>query len=309
MNTQLYVITPIFNPHRFESRTRLYRNFARHMECSGAKLLTVEAAFGDHPFEVTEAGNDFHIQLRTDHVLWHKERLINIGIAKLKQLDPSARFIGWFDADITFANPDWVGETVHKLMHHPVIQPFSEAINLDSDEQMMWKCSSSFRSFLEERGYHQEPPIPLQYLFKGHPGLAWAATSEALNALGGLYELCAAGSGDTVMSNCLKGGWDTYLPATPSAGMVTSIKRWAARCDQHIRANVGYVRGACLHHWHGKSESRGYERRWSILSFHQFDPNEDLTLDVQGLYRWAGNKPRLEDDIRRSLSMRNEDER
>jgi hypothetical protein len=193
-------------------------------------------------------------------------------------------------------------------MHHPVVQPFGSAVNLDSKEQPMWTCPSSFRSFIEERGYHQDPPLPLEYLYKGHPGLAWAATREALDQLGGLYDVCAAGSGDTVMSNCLKGGWDTYLPASPSPGMIATMKAWAARCDQHVRGNVGFVRGACLHHWHGPSEKRGYEKRWSILSFHKFDPATDLVVDSQGLYKWAGNKPRLEDDIRLSLSQRNEDE-
>jgi len=176
VNNNLYVVTPIFNPQRFKSRIRLYQNFAKHMACSGATLFTVEAAFGQHPFEVTTPDNPMHLQLRTDQVLWHKERLINLGIGALLKVAPDARFIGWFDADITFANPDWVAESVHKLMHHPVIQPFAEAVNLDSNEQVMWTCPSSFRAFIEERGFHQEPPIPLGYLFKGHPGLAWAAT-------------------------------------------------------------------------------------------------------------------------------------
>jgi hypothetical protein len=308
MNTTFYVITTIFNPHGFKSRARLYRDFARHMESSGAKLLTVEAAFGDHAFEVTDKLDPWNVQLRTNCVFWHKERLINLGKERLLQLVPDARNIGWFDADITFANPNWVAESVRKLMHHPVIQPFSQAVNLDSREEVMWTCPSSFRAFIEGRGYHQEPPIPLPYIYKGHPGLAWAATREALDALGGLFDLCPAGSADTVMSNCLKGGWDIYLPAPPSPGMSQAIKRWAARCDRYVKANVGFTRGVCLHHWHGPSEKRGYEKRWSILSFHQFDPHEDVVLDSNGLYRWAGNKPRLEDDIRVSLSARNEDE-
>lgn len=308
MNNNLYIITPIFNPHAFHSRARLYGNFARHMEQSGAKLLTIEAAFGGRAFEVTTAENPWHVQLRTNQVLWHKERLINLAMQRLVQLVPDVRNIGWFDADITFSSPTWVPDTVQKLMHHAVVQPFGTAINLDSNEQPMWNCPSSFRSFIEERGYHQDPPLPLAYLYKGHPGLAWAATREALDALGGLYDVCAAGSGDTVMSNCLKGGWDTLLPGAPSTGMIGSMKAWAGKCDQFVRGNIGFVRGSCMHHWHGRSEARGYEKRWSILSFHKFDPSTDLAVDGQGLYKWAGNKPRLEDDIRLSLSLRNEDE-
>jgi len=308
MNANLYVITTHFNPHRFKSRVRLYGDFARHVEASGATLLTVEAAFGDRPFEVTQSDNPMHVQLRTSTVLWHKERMCNLGIQRLYQLAPDAKNIGFFDSDISFSNPKWVEDTVHKLMHYPVVQPFGTAINLDANEEPMWSCPSSFRAFLEERGFHQDPPRPVGYLFKGHPGLAWAFTREALDKLGGLHDTCAAGSGDTVMSNCLKGDWSIYLPTLPSASMVRSIRKWARRCDEHIQTRVGFVPGAVLHHWHGKSEKRGYEKRWSILSFHQFDPDEDLALDSQGLYRWAGNKPRLEDDIRLSLSSRNEDE-
>lgn len=307
MNNKLYVVTTHFNPHRFASRSRLYRDFLMHMKAAGVEVLTVEAAFGDHPFEVTSADNQWNVQLRTNCVLWHKERMGNLGFQNLYRLVPDSKYVGFFDADVSFSNPRWAELTVHKLMHHPVVQPFGVAINLDHKEEPMWNCPSSFRAFKEQRGYHQEPELPYSYTFKGHPGLAWAFTREALDALGGLHESCIAGSGDTVMSNCLKGDWSAFLPAPPSAGMTASMKTWAARCDQHIKTNVGHVPGTILHHWHGKSESRGYEKRWSILSFHQFDPTTDLVQDSQGLYRWAGNKPRLEDDIRLSLSARDED--
>ena len=309
MNRTLYAVTTFFNPQAYKSRLRLYRNFARHMYESGVVLLTIEAAFGDREFEATASDNPWHIQIRTDQLLWHKERMINVALPRLFSLAPDARFVGWFDADITFTHGDWAAQAVHKLQHTPVIQPFAEAINLDANEQMMWKCPSSFNSFLTGRGFHQEPPLPLGYFFKGHPGLAWCATKEALVSLGGLYDTCVAGSGDTVMSNGLKGGWDVYLPSSPSPAMCLSMERWAKRCDLYVRGRVGYTPGTVFHHWHGRSESRGYEKRWSILSFHRFDETTDLITDpANGLYRWAGNKPRLEDDMRLSLGARAEDD-
>ena len=54
---KLYVITPIFNPKRYAVRYELYRQFAKHIEESGAILITVELALRDHPFEVTEENN------------------------------------------------------------------------------------------------------------------------------------------------------------------------------------------------------------------------------------------------------------
>lgn len=307
MNKKLYVITSFFNPQQFKSRGRLYRNFAKEQANAGVQLLTVEAAFGAHSFEVTDRDNPWNLQLRTDQVIWHKERMLNLGINRLRALVPDVEFIGIYDADVTHANPDWVACTTHALMHSPVVQTFGQCIYLDAQEQEIWNCLSSFRFFKEKRGYHQRPPIPATYLFQGHPGLAWAFTRTALDQLGGLYDLCAAGSGDTVMCNALKGGWDQFLPVTPTTGMLHSMKRWAARCDAVIKTNVGWVPGAILHHWHGSSETRGYEKRWAILAFHKFDPLEDLVLDSQGLYRWAGNKPELEDDLRLSLASRKED--
>lgn len=308
MNKNLYVITVIFNPFGFRSRYRLYEAFKKHMADSGAKLFTIEAAFGDQPFQVTSPEDPMNAQLRTNQVLWHKERLVNIALHRLYHLVPGARFFGWFDADITFVNPNWLEEATHALSHLPVIQPFSEAINLNSSGEFMWNCPSSFRSFIECRGYHQEPPLPVSYTYKGHPGLAWCATREALESIGGLYDKCTAGSGDTVMSNGLKGDWSAYLPAYPSEGMKRSLSDWAEKAQRCTKGRIGFTRGALLHHWHGRSEARGYEKRWEILAFHRFDPATDLRTDEQGLYRWAGNKPQLEDDIRLSLGSRNEDE-
>lgn len=307
LNNNLYVITPVFNPFGFQSRRRLYHNFAKHMADSGAKLFTIELAFGDKPFVVTSADDPMNAQLRSSEILWHKERLINIAYERLLHVVPDARFIGWFDSDVTFVNPDWVGQSVHKLTHLDVIQPFSSATNLNGNEDFMWNCPSSFRAFIEGRGFHQEPPLPVSYTYRGHPGLAWCATRAALDRMGGLYDKCVAGSADTIMSNALKGDWSVYLPGAPSQAMKDSMAKYAERANAVVRGRIGFTQGMVLHHWHGASESRGYEKRWSILSFHQFDPMVDIRTDTNGTYRWSGNKPRLEDDIRLSLSARNED--
>lgn len=277
------------------------------MEESGAKLFTIELAFGHKPFEVTSSSNPMNMQLRTKHILWHKERLINLAVKHLKHIVPDIQYIGWYDSDITFVNPNWVHDVVHKLSYVPIIQPYSTAINLNSNEDFMWACPSSFRSFVEKRGYHQHPPLPVSYTYKGHPGLAWNMTIEAFEAIGGLYDKCIAGSADTIMSNVVKGDWSAFLPGSPSDQMKNSIEKWHHVVSKVLKNHLGFTHGCLLHHWHGASESRGYEKRWDILSFHKFDPMVDIEIDDNGLYRWAGNKPQLEDDIRLSLGSRNED--
>jgi hypothetical protein len=43
----------------------------------------VELAFGNRPFEVTDPDNPRHVQVRSGHELWHKENLVNLGVARL----------------------------------------------------------------------------------------------------------------------------------------------------------------------------------------------------------------------------------
>ena len=307
MNRQIYIVCVLYNPLQFKSRATLYRNFLKHMHDSGAKVLTVEVAFGHQPHEFTNPHNPFHVQLRSNAILWHKERLINLGFKRLAHVVPDWQYGGWFDTDITFGESDWCDKATHALSHLSIIQPFSTAINLNAKGDPMWNCRSTFAHFLETRGFHQTPPLPPSYTFKGHPGLAWCIRRDALEALGGLYEFCVAGSADTIMANAIKGEWSAYLPAPPSKGMIASMKSWTETAQKIIRGRFGYVNGSVLHHYHGRSEERGYEKRWEILSFHQFDPKTDLTLAENGMFDWTGNKPALEDDIRLSLSSRNED--
>lgn len=308
---QLYIVTSVFNPRRFASRIRLYKQFAAYIASLGAQLMTVELAFGDRPHELTTTYNPMHLQLRTDQELWHKERLLNLGIQRLLHAAPAAKYIAWLDADISFANHHWVTETIQALQHYAAVQPFGEAINLDPHGHQMWSCPSAFRKF-HERGYHQEPSMDARYWCGGHPGLACAFRREVLDGLGGLLDFCIAGSGDSHMVNALTGQpmRGDHVNATLqgfSEGFLRAVRRWSDRAEKLVGGNIGFVPGAVFHHWHGKSEQRGYQKRWDIMRFHQFDPHEDLVVDASGLWRFAGNKPRMEDDIRRSLSERNED--
>ena len=62
-----------------------------------------------------------------------------------------------------------------------------------------------------------------------------------------------------------------------------------------------------LHHWHGKSQTRGHRERWDAAKAWQFDPTKDLVVDCSGLYRLSPGREEMGEDIRRSLSERDED--
>lgn len=119
----LDVITVVFNPQRYRIRYDLYRAFERQMRDADIRLTTVELAFGGRPFEVTEATNPRHLQLRTSSELWLKENAFNLGVQRLPR---DWEYVGFIDCDITFIRPDWAQESLHQLQHYSIIQPFSQ---------------------------------------------------------------------------------------------------------------------------------------------------------------------------------------
>jgi hypothetical protein len=323
----LHVVAAITNPERYRTRYDLYRRFADHVVKAGARLTTVEAAFGDRVHRISDDPRVTNIQLRTSSEIWLKENLINIGISRLPA---DWEYVAWVDADVAFARPDWAEETVHQLQHFAVVQMFSTAQDL----------SPSYVPFQTHKGfmfqYHQaltHPGQPLRpctpytpekchmdetvaeayqrgartrYEF-WHPGFAWAARREAINDVGQLIDWALLGAADHHMALGLVGSAHLSLPGGISAGYRDGVMRWQEKAEEHIRRNVGYVDGMLNHYWHGKKRDRRYIERWDILIRNAFDPHTDLKRDHQGLWQLAGNKIRLRDDLRHYFRARNED--
>lgn len=330
--SKLWVISVVSNPRRYRVRYHLFREFDAHVRASGANHLTVEMAFGSRPFEVTEAGNPLHVQLRSFHELWHKENMINIGVQRIP--DPNFEYVAWVDADVAFERKDWVQETVQMLQHHDFVQMYSTAIDIGP--------SPSFDPVGINVGfaycYHHQhlPEIPqllvdkklnherhtlgggcLPYAHRTdaktfwHPGYAWAARREALEHTGGLLDTGVLGAGDHHMSLALIAQAHQAMPPGVTAGYRKAVMDWQWRCEKYVRRDIGYVPGTITHGWHGKKADRKYWSRWRILVDNLFDPSVDLKRDAQGLWqledRGDDRSLRLRDQIRKYFLERNED--
>lgn len=306
--SHLHVVTSFFNPRRFRARGRLYRDFERYVHQSGAVLHTVEMAFGHRPFEVTKPGTLDQLQFRTHSELWHKERLLNLLIAQVAEQQPDAKYFAWIDADVTFSNPNWVQETIEYLQHYHVIQMFDSCHNLSPDHRIMNSQEGSVAGWEKNGKISWDCPNENRYGFYYHPGFAWAATRWALDQLGGLFDICIAGSADLHMAAALCGNWQFGFPRelrdTPYG---KALQAWARRCDVSIEKNIGHLPGSLFHRWHGRACDRGYDKRWRILIDHHYDPTFDIQNDIDGCLAWSGNNPALQDAIRKSLASRNED--
>lgn len=310
--SDLHVIAVVSNPVRYHSRHRLYQDFAHHVESSGATLHTVEAAYGERPHAVTSAEHPRHLQLRTRHELWHKENLVNLGIARLPA---DWKYVAWVDADVSFSRPDWALETLHQLQHHAVVQMWTRSLDLGPDHRPFGEAKSFAACHLEDlavgnNGYGY-----------WHSGYAWAARRGAIDTLGGLMDFCALGSADYFMAWALRGRGELtaklhhnaqHKAGQPfySQGYLDAIATWERRAHA-LRGNLGAVEGTLLHHWHGKKRQRGYNSREAILIGQAFDPARDLKRDWQGLWQLAdtgeARSLALRDQFRGYFRSRNED--
>lgn len=294
---KLYVVTPIINPCRYNSRYKLYRDFEKMVNDSGAILHTVEVAFGNRPHIITEKDNPRHVQLRTSTEVWHKENMINLAIA---ELPVDWEYVAWIDADVSFARHDWVSETINQLQHYSVVQMFSVAHDLTPDHEAFQRHYGFAYSYWNNLKGNKD-------YSNWHPGFAWAARRDAIDHLGGLIDYAILGAGDRHMAFGLIGRMKETIPSKMSGGYAQELLLWEERAEKNIRRNVGYVPGLLLHHWHGKKRDRRYRERWEILVSNNYDPDLDLKKDWQGLWQLSDRSMELRDDIRRYFRSRNED--
>ena len=143
ITAQLFVVTVITNPMRYYIRYKLYQAFEKMVEDAGGILYTIELATRDRHFEVTQAENPRNIQLRSPSILWHKENLANIAV---RHLPAEAEYVAFVDADIQFARPDWVQETLHQLQIYRVVQMWTHSIDLGPEFQPIAQCCSLFHT-------------------------------------------------------------------------------------------------------------------------------------------------------------------
>lgn len=323
---RLHVVTSMFNPLQWRSRYANYWAFAKHVQDAGAVLSTVEVALADRPFEVTEAGNPQHLQLRTDSELWFKENALSLLI---QRLPPDAEAVAWIDADILFTRSDWAQACLLALGHYSFIQCFAHAQDLGPNYEPLGPPAESFAHFYWANLPLPHDPLPAELALggcaysdrlgptrgapswhKAHPGFAWAARRDALEAVGGLIDFAIIGSADYLMATALLGQVDRALAPGLGQRYVEKCHLWQARAERHIQRNIGYVDGLVLHHYHGAKADRLYNKRWKFLVETEFDPETDLKRDAQGLWQLVVETPRqvrLRDGLRQYARLRNED--
>ena len=292
-----WVVAVISNPVRYESRYNHYFRFKAEMEAAGVNLFTVELQTGERAHQVTAWDNPRNLQLSSLEELWHKENMINLGIARLPK---TWKYVAWSDADISFLNPNWAMETVQQLQHYHFVQLFQHAIDMGPNGEVIQHHNGFNYSYISGKPYGKA------YSF-WHPGFAHACTREAFDMVGGLIDKSILGAADHHMQLSLISRAESSFPGKISSGYAKYILRWQERATRYIKKDIGFVNGTIIHHWHGRKKDRKYVERWDILIDAQYDPETDLKRDWQGVLTLNDYNIKLRDDIRQYFRQRFED--
>lgn len=290
LNGELWAVTTFFNPAGYQTKRDNYARFRAGLAAAGVPLLTVELAFGDASFEVTDA--DQLVQLRGGDVLWQKERLVNIGVG---HLPADCDRVMWIDADVLFARADWADETRHLLRDYEVVQPFSHCVRLPRGVESCEPATLPFGSGENQLFYGIAWGLRAKgraslgsYAQHGHTGFAWAARRELLESHG-LYELNLLGNGDTDIAHAMFGNDDYWGLAKLGPEARAHLARWAGPFAASVGGSVAHVDGVVTHLWHGDTALRQYDRKLDVL--HQLDPERHIVRTADGLLALSADAP------------------
>jgi len=288
-----------------------------------------------------------YIGLHTKDELWLKENAINIGVQNAPY---DWQQVCWLDSDVHFLRPNWVGEAIHKLQHGTqsgmtFLQMFSHARDLGPNYEMLpedyphanglgfvraWQegqlrttltreIDADLRSIgtdiesLRDDFRAAQADLTGGRCYPGRvfPGLAWAATRPAWEAVGGLLDAAIWGGGDWHMAHALIEKTEGMMRNDLHRNYKKIVNQWYQRCRTHIRRNVLVMEGSILHHWHGRKEGRGYNTKHALLAKFGFDPFRHLKKDAFGLWVLHDDRStayvQMRDMMRRIARDRNED--
>ena len=297
-NAVLHVIIVVSNPAEFERRYQLFEEFIdRYDPLPNIEVHSIELQYGMKPFRTSAK-----LKYRTDHELWSKENLINLGVQH--SLPQTWEYMAWIDADIEFHNEKWAEETLLALQHYTIVQLFSHAVDLGPKDEAF----ATYTSFGYDYFHNGIPKdCKLNYQNRYHTGYGYAITREGYNAMGGLPDFGILGSGDAHIAYALVNMVEFSYHPDIHPNYKLLLKNFQERCNEYIKQNIGYVAGTIMHHFHGPKKYRRYRERWKVLVDNKFDPLVDIWKDCNGLYQLTRAKPALRNDIRVYFRQRNED--
>ena len=313
---EFWGITAFFNPADFKNKIKNYKIFREKSKKQGLKLLTVELAFGNKKFELKKTDADILIQLRSETVMWQKERLLNIG---LENLPENCDKFAWLDSDIIFCNENWVKETAELLEFYAVVQPFESVMrmpkntsNIENVDGVPFGLKADTEGLKSYGLAHRVSQLGIFALKKGMDvygvsGFVWAARRELFSRQG-LFDAGVLAS-DLLMACSFyrEDNLNREAEYNINKKVKKGFLKWSKNMAKKTKSSVYFAKGTILHLWHGTLKNKGYEKFLKIINENGFDPATDLKKDSNGCWSLSSNKPGLRKDFKKYFLTRNKD--
>lgn len=301
--SEFVAITTFFNPAKFESLHHNYFIFEEQLKRQGVELITVECAFGDDPYQIPAGKNVYH--LRSNSIMWQKERLINYGISKLPD---DCKYFGWLDCDVLFSVDNWVDLAIEKSQESEIVQLYKRISYLPQGHEE-WKGEKvcMLQSVIWQKIIHKNwlQRRRIKELPFSTPGFAWSARRETFEDIG-IYDRNIIGSGDTFLVDCFLESWDIHGYAEKfTEGMKKDMMQWKSLLDEK-KVKCDFIPIDIYHLWHGSLKNRKYMDRHDIVLKYDYDPAKDIVLEGD-VFEWASDKIGMHEDIEGYFHERQED--
>lgn len=282
-------ISCFYNPINFRKPVQNCFNFLKY---------TVDKAFSkdDFFFAQIDYNNQIDVEqyikrenrisIKTESILWHKEKLLNILVEKFKLIE-KYKYICWIDCDVIFDKKITIPKDFDKLIFQPYEYSHRPKFERDIDYSKPFFFGSTPNESYAKNNL-------------GDKGLSWAIESDILYEIGGFFDYGIVGGGDTFFLKRAFGE-KYYTRCTKLDNLINSYFE-----TTKIKKNeIGYLDTIAFHQYHGSITNRQYSERIKILIDNNYDPENDLIVEKSGLYRLR-NKD-FEKEIKSFFIKRKED--
>jgi len=269
------------------------------------KIILCEGIYNE---ELSDYSNIIykHLKFKLNNILWVKENLINLAI---KHLPNEAEYIAWSDRDIYFLNPSWVEETIEKLKVYDIVQPWSEIIHLNSNNELQMIARKDGMLCMSNKSVmYNAINFNNRNKFGASTGQIWAINKLFYNKIEKINDIEIIGGADSMISNFCILKDETYENVFNKKITTSSKNKWLSYQKKFEGVKFNYVNGLIIHYWHGSMENRQYNERHNILINENYNPDNDIEYDNYGVLKFTQHGKRLEPLIKEYFYSRKENE-
>jgi len=277
-----WVLTAFFNPLGLKNKMTNYLAFSKSIRTQGAKLLVVELSIKDSGFVIPQDSCDKLIRLKSNSFLWHKERLLNIG---LQNIPDSCKYVVLVDGDVLFLDSNWIKKTKKILKKYPVIQPFKWVTKLDQKETKSFFLTGDMEYYSKQTEGYFSCLLQQHKIQRYNVGYALALRANLAKKVK-FYDKAIIGGGDSILvdgfSRSIFHEYEKYGDL-----FTKDAVKWVKNAKRISKEHISFIDGKILHLWHGNDKNRNYKTRYFFLNALRFNPTQDLEVNSQGVFEWS----------------------